>query len=42
MEAWLRFAIDHIGGWIEFQLIGSQQPGVIIAITHRGELVEPS
>ncbi|WGD55848.1 serine hydrolase [Bradyrhizobium sp. CB1650] len=39
MDAWLRSAIDYIGSWIEFQLIGSQQPGVIIAITHRGEIV---
>ncbi|MEK9283487.1 beta-lactamase family protein [Bradyrhizobium sp. ISRA442] len=39
MDAWLRSAIDYIGSWIEFQLIGSQQPGVIIAITHRGEVV---
>ena len=39
MDAWLRSAIDYIGGWIEFQLIGSQQPGCIIAITHRGDVV---
>ena len=39
MDAWLRSAIDYIGSWIEFQLIGSQQPGLIIAITYRGEVV---
>ncbi|MCP3465450.1 serine hydrolase [Bradyrhizobium sp. CCGUVB23] len=39
MDAWLRAAIDYIGSWIEFQLVGSQQPGLIIAITHRGEVV---
>ena len=39
MDAWLRAAIDYIGSWIELQLIGSQQPGLIIAITHRGEVV---
>ncbi|MGV7216241.1 serine hydrolase domain-containing protein [Bradyrhizobium sp. UFLA05-112] len=39
MDAWLRAAIDYIGSWIEFQLIGSQQPGLIIAIAHRGEVV---
>src|SRR5262249_6766258 len=35
----LRSAIDYIGGWLEFQLIGSQQTGCIIAITYRGEVV---
>jgi CubicO group peptidase (beta-lactamase class C family) len=39
MDTWLRAAIDYIGSFIEFQLAGSQQPGVIIAITHRGEVV---
>jgi CubicO group peptidase (beta-lactamase class C family) len=39
MDTWLRSAIDYIGSFIEFQLAGSQQPGVIIAITHRGEVV---
>ncbi|GLR83318.1 serine hydrolase domain-containing protein [Bradyrhizobium iriomotense] len=39
MDAWLRAAIDYIGSWIEFQLVGSQQPGLIVAITHRGEVV---
>jgi CubicO group peptidase (beta-lactamase class C family) len=39
MDAWLRSAIDYIGSWIEFQLIGSQQPGLIIAITYRGDVV---
>lgn len=39
MDAWLRSAIDYIGGWIEFQLTGSQQPGCIVAIAHRGEVV---
>ena len=39
MDAWLRSAVDYIADWIEFQLTGSQQPGVIIAITHRGDIV---
>src|ERR1700719_589255 len=39
MDTWLRSAIDYIGGWLEFQLAGLQQPGVIIAIAHRGEIV---
>ena len=39
MDAWLRSAIDYIASWIEFQLNGAQQPGVILAITHRGSVV---
>jgi CubicO group peptidase (beta-lactamase class C family) len=39
MDAWLRSAIDYIVDWLEFQLTGSQQPGVIIAIAHRGEII---
>ena len=32
MDTWLRSAIGYIGDWLEFQLAGLQQPGVIIAI----------
>jgi CubicO group peptidase (beta-lactamase class C family) len=39
MDAWLRSAVDYIADWIEFQLTGSQQPGVMIAIAHRGEII---
>jgi CubicO group peptidase (beta-lactamase class C family) len=39
MEPWLRPAIDYIGDFIEFQVVASQQPGCIIAISHRGEIV---
>jgi len=39
MDAWLRSAIDYIADWLEFQLVGSEQPGVILAIAHRGEIV---
>ena len=39
MDTWLRSAIDYIGSWIEFQLTTSQQPGVIVAFAHRGEVV---
>ena len=39
MDPWLRSAADYISDWIEFQLAASQQPGVIIAIVHRGEIV---
>lgn len=39
MDNWLRSAIDYIGSWIEFQLTTIQQPGVIVAFAHRGEVV---
>lgn len=39
MDTWLRSAIDYIGSWIEFQLTTIQQPGVIVAFAHRGEVV---
>jgi len=39
MEPWLRPAIDYIGDFIAFQLEATQQPGCILAIAHRGEIV---
>lgn len=39
MEPWLRSAIEYTCNWIEFQFIGSQQPGCIIAVAHRGKIV---
>ncbi len=39
MDTWLRSAIDYIGSWIEFQHTTIQQPGVIVAFVHRGEVV---
>jgi CubicO group peptidase (beta-lactamase class C family) len=39
MDPWLRPAIDYIGDFIAFQLEASQQPGCIIAIAQRGEIV---
>ena len=39
MDSWLGAAIDYIGDWLEFQVRTSQQPGCIIAIAHRGEII---
>ncbi|UVO32286.1 serine hydrolase [Bradyrhizobium arachidis] len=39
MDAWLRPAIAYIGEWLEYQVTLAQQPGCIIAIAHRGEIV---
>lgn len=39
MDAWLRSALAYVGDWLEFQVEASQQPGCIMAIAHRGEIV---
>ncbi|PDT91370.1 serine hydrolase [Bradyrhizobium sp. Y36] len=39
MDPWLRSAIDYISSWIEFQQTTIQQPGVLLAFAHRGEVV---
>ena len=39
MDAWLRAAADYIADWLEFQFVGSRQPGVIIAVTCRGDVI---
>src|ERR1700754_4278568 len=39
MDRWLAAALDYIPRWIEFQMRAHQQPGCIIAVSHRGRLV---
>ena len=39
MDRWLAAALDYIPRWIDFQMQVSQQPGCIIAIAHRGNVV---
>jgi CubicO group peptidase (beta-lactamase class C family) len=39
MDSWLRFAAEYICDWLEFQLRASQQPGLIVALVHRGEIL---
>jgi CubicO group peptidase (beta-lactamase class C family) len=39
MEAWQQPAIDYVRSWLEFQMRTSQQPGCIVAIAHRGNVV---
>src|SRR5258707_7151893 len=39
MEPWVQSATGYIRNWIEFQVRGSQQPGCILAIAHRGKIV---
>src|SRR3979409_2651137 len=39
IDSWLQHATDYIQKWIDFQLRLSQQPGCIIAINHRGNVI---
>jgi CubicO group peptidase (beta-lactamase class C family) len=39
MNSWRQPAIDYIDSWIRFQVRASLQPGCIIAIAHRGDIV---
>jgi len=39
VDAWLRSALDYVRDWLQFQVGMSRQPGCMIAIAHRGEIV---
>jgi CubicO group peptidase (beta-lactamase class C family) len=39
MPTWLSAALDYIPRWLEFQLRYQDQPGVVIALGHRGRIV---
>ncbi len=39
MESWLKAALDYVPRYLEFQLRHTEQPGCVIAVTHRGRLV---
>ncbi|MGJ4925905.1 serine hydrolase domain-containing protein [Bradyrhizobium sp. HKCCYLS2038] len=39
MEPWLGAALGYIKDWLAFQVEVSEQPGCILAIAHRGEIV---
>src|SRR6266702_7196773 len=39
MEPWIPNAIAYLRSWIEFQMQSSQQPGCIVAVTHRGKVI---
>jgi len=36
---WLKSALDYIPRWLEFQMRQHEQPGSVIAISHRGRIV---
>jgi CubicO group peptidase (beta-lactamase class C family) len=39
MERWLSSALDYIPEWLAFQMRASEQPGCIVAIAQRGDVV---
>lgn len=39
MEAWLAAAVDHLPRWMDHQLRITEQPGVSLAVVHRGRQV---
>src|SRR5436305_9729080 len=39
MEPWLKPALDYVPRWLEFQMQASQQPGCMMAIAYRGNVV---
>jgi CubicO group peptidase (beta-lactamase class C family) len=39
MEKWVPPALDYIHGWIEFQVRQTDQPGCVIAINYKSQLV---
>jgi len=39
MQKWLRPALDYIARWLEFQMRMSEQPGCVVAIAHKDQLV---
>jgi CubicO group peptidase (beta-lactamase class C family) len=40
MDLWVQPALGYFRNWIEFQLRASQRPGCIVAIAHRGKIVD--
>jgi CubicO group peptidase (beta-lactamase class C family) len=39
MDSWLKAALDYIPRWIDYQVRMFEQPGCVIALAHKGELV---
>jgi CubicO group peptidase (beta-lactamase class C family) len=39
MDKWLQPALDYIPSWLEFQLRMAEQPGCIIAVAHRDQIL---
>jgi D-alanyl-D-alanine carboxypeptidase len=39
MDNWLEPALDYVSKWLEYQIRETEQPGCVIAIVHKGEIV---
>jgi CubicO group peptidase (beta-lactamase class C family) len=39
MNSWLKPALDYVPQWLEYQIRESEQPGCVIAILHKGQVV---
>jgi CubicO group peptidase (beta-lactamase class C family) len=39
MIKWLKPAVDYISKWVEFQIRQHEQPGCVVAISHKGRIV---
>jgi D-alanyl-D-alanine carboxypeptidase len=39
MDGWLKAALDYVPRWIDFQVQHVEQPGCVVAVAHRGEVV---
>jgi CubicO group peptidase (beta-lactamase class C family) len=39
MDSWLKPALDYIPQWLEYQMRETEQPGCVIAIVHKGQIV---
>jgi len=39
LDHWLKPALDYIPQWLEYQLRETEQPGCVIAVVHKGQIV---
>ena len=39
MLAWQKAAVDYIPKWLDYQMRQSEQPGCVIAVAHKGDVV---
>jgi D-alanyl-D-alanine carboxypeptidase len=39
MDSWLKPALDYIPQWLEYQMRESEQPGCVIAVVHKNQIV---
>jgi CubicO group peptidase (beta-lactamase class C family) len=39
MDSWLREALSYVPSWLDFQMHRAEQPGCLLAMAHKGEIV---